>query len=131
MKKLGILNSEIASVLATLGHTDVIVIADAGLPIPKEVRRIDLALTKGNPSFLQVLDAVIEDMQIEKVTLAKEIKEKNQLLEEEILSRFSTHEIEYTEHQNFKDMTKNAKAIIRSGEMTPYANILLHAGVLF
>ena len=51
MKKHGVLNSEITSILASLGHTDTIVIADCGLPIPDGVKRIDLAVEIGKPSF--------------------------------------------------------------------------------
>ncbi|PFV49445.1 D-ribose pyranase, partial [Bacillus cereus] len=69
MKKHGVLNSEIASILALLGHTDTIVIADCGLPIPDGVKRIDLAVEIGKPSFLDVLQVVADDMAIEKVTL--------------------------------------------------------------
>jgi len=47
MKKHGILNSHISKVLTDLGHTDTIVIADCGLPIPDGVARIDLALELG------------------------------------------------------------------------------------
>jgi D-ribose pyranase len=51
MKRYGILNSHISKVLANLGHTDFIVIADAGLPIPDGVKKIDLAVKTGMPSF--------------------------------------------------------------------------------
>ncbi|MBL1703691.1 D-ribose pyranase, partial [Klebsiella pneumoniae] len=77
MKKHGVLNSEIASVLASLGHTDTIVIADCGLPIPDGVKRIDLAVEIGKPSFLDVLQVVADDMAIEKVTLAEEVINNN------------------------------------------------------
>ncbi|MDF4730595.1 D-ribose pyranase, partial [Vibrio parahaemolyticus] len=77
MKKHGVLNSEIAAVLASLGHTDTIVIADCGLPIPDGVKRIDLAVEIGKPSFLDVLQVVADDMAIEKVTLAEEVINNN------------------------------------------------------
>ena len=131
MKKKGILNSEIAAVLARLGHTDIICIADCGLPIPEGVKRIDLALTKGHPSFLEVLDAVEDDMVIEGLTLAAEIKEKNPGLEKEIRSRFPSVEPVYLSHDALKAQTASCRAVIRSGEATPYANVILRAGVAF
>lgn len=84
MKKHGVLNSEIAAVLASLGHTDTIVIADCGLPIPDGVKRIDLAVEIGKPSFLDVLQVVADDMAIEKVTLAEEVINNNAEVNKEI-----------------------------------------------
>ncbi|MBU8770955.1 D-ribose pyranase [Cytobacillus oceanisediminis] len=129
MKKNGILNSEISKVLSEMGHTDTIVIADCGLPIPKEIKRIDLALKQGTPSFLQVLEALVADMEIEKVTLAQEIKDFNPELEEVLENKFTDKD--YVSHEEFKKLTQQAKAVIRSGEATPYANIILHSGVIF
>ncbi|HDR7514691.1 D-ribose pyranase [Bacillus sp. MHSD_36] len=131
MKKHGVLNSEIASVLASLGHTDTIVIADCGLPIPDGVKRIDLAVEIGKPSFLDVLQVVADDMAIEKVTLAEEIINNNAEVNKEIELKLIEPAFEYVSHEQFKEHTKKAKAIIRTGEATPYANVILHAGVIF
>lgn len=131
MKKHGILNSEIASVLASLGHTDTIVIADCGLPIPDGVKRIDLAVEIGKPSFLDVLQVVADDMAIEKVTLAEEVVNNNAEVNKEIELKLIEPAFEYVSHEQFKEHTKKAKAIIRTGEATPYANVILHAGVIF
>ncbi|AZJ18878.1 D-ribose pyranase [Bacillus wiedmannii] len=131
MKKHGVLNSEIASVLASLGHTDTIVIADCGLPIPAGVKRIDLAVEIGKPSFLDVLQVVADDMAIEKVTLAEEVINNNAEVNKEIELKLIESAFEYVSHEQFKEHTKKAKAIIRTGEATPYANVILHAGVIF
>ena len=131
MKKHGVLNSEIASVLASLGHTDTIVIADCGLPIPDGVKRIDLAVEIGKPSFLDVLQVVADDMAIEKVTLAEEVINNNAEVNKEIELKLVEPAFEYVSHEQFKEHTKKAKAIIRTGEATPYANVILHAGVIF
>jgi D-ribose pyranase len=131
MKKHGILNKELNTVLASLGHTDTIVIADCGLPIPDDVIRIDLSLVKGFPPFLTVLDAIIAELEIEAVTLAEEIKTNNAKMHEEIHNRFEATTKHFVSHEQFKEMTKSAKAIIRTGEATPYANIILHSGVNF
>ncbi|AIY76735.1 D-ribose pyranase [Bacillus anthracis] len=131
MKKHGVLNSEIASVLASLGHTDTIVIADCGLPIPDGVKRIDLAVEIGKPSFLDVLQVVADDMAIEKVTLAEEVINNNAEVNKEIELKLIEPAFEYVSHEQFKEHTKKAKAIIRTGEATPYANVILHAGVIF
>lgn len=131
MKKSGMLNSEITKVLTDLGHTDQICIADAGLPVPNGVKKIDLALERGLPSFIDVLRLLLDDMWIEKVYLAKEIKLDNPEIYQQILKMISADMIMWTDHAHFKDMTKQSKAVIRTGEMTPYANIILQSNVHF
>ncbi|WP_068675047.1 D-ribose pyranase [Oceanobacillus sp. Castelsardo] len=130
MKKHGILNSHIAKVLADLGHTDTIVIGDAGLPVPDGVLKIDVALIPGTPSFQEVVKAVANDMVIEKVTIAEEIIEANPK-QHEFMKMHSDWELDYVTHEQFKQMTANAKAIIRTGETTAYSNCILQAGVFF
>jgi len=131
MKKHGILNSSISKVLADLGHTDTIVIADAGLPIPKDVEKIDLALVPGTPSFQETVAAVIDDMVVEKVILAEEIHDANKSAETFMKEALGDIPFEYISHEEFKTLSKEAKAIIRTGEITPYANVILKAGVFF
>ena len=129
MKRHGILNSQISKVLTDLGHTDMVVIADCGLPIPTGVPRIDLALELGTPSFVDVVRIVTDDMAVEQVTLATEIKEANPVALEAVTKLDVPQD--YVSHETFKELTKQAKVIIRTGEATPYANVILHAGVIF
>ena len=131
MKKTGILNSHISKILSDLGHTDKIVIADAGLPIPEGVPKIDLAFKKGVPSFLDVLSVVLEDMVVEKAIIAKEVKQHNIFIHQEMKLQLSSIEIDYVDHETFKSLSKGAKVIIRTGEVTPYANCILQSGVFF
>ena len=135
MKKQGILNSDISRVLSYLGHTDTIAIGDCGLPIPEETERIDLSLTFGVPSFMDVLKAVSNDMAIEKIVLAEEIKEQNPDVLHQIEALFVKKEtgfkIEFVPHTELKEQTKECKAVIRTGETTPYANIILQAACIF
>lgn len=133
MKKAGILNSDISRVLSYMGHTDTICIGDCGLPIPDEVERIDLALMFGIPTFMDTLKVVKEDMKIEKIVLATEIKEQNKKVLKEIEELFEGEgvEVEYVPHTELKAQTKNCKAVIRTGETTPYANIILQSGCIF
>lgn len=129
MKRHGILNSHISKVLTDLGHTDMVVIADCGLPIPTGVPRIDLALELGTPSFVDVVRIVADDMAVEQVTMATEIKEANPVALEAVTKLDVPQD--YVSHEAFKELTKQAKVIIRTGEATPYANVILHAGVIF
>ncbi|PMB85065.1 D-ribose pyranase [Dolosicoccus paucivorans] len=131
MKQHGILNSPISQVLSTMGHTDQLTIADCGLPIHDESQRIDLSLTIGTPSFIDVLEAVAADMAIEKVIIASEIRTHNPKLLTYLKDQFSELEIEFVDHETFKKLTHHSKAVIRTGEATPYANIILQSGVIF
>ena len=133
MKKAGILNSEISRVLSYLGHTDCICIGDCGLPIPDETERIDLALAFGVPTFMQTLEVVAADMKIERIVLAEEIKEQNPAVLSQIEALFAGQnvEVEFVSHVELKAQTRDCKAVIRTGETTPYANIILQSGCIF
>lgn len=133
MKKQGILNSDISRVLSYLGHTDTIAIGDCGLPIPDETERIDLALAFGVPTFMQTLEIIAQDMKIEKIILAEEIKTNNPDVLQQVKELFDNQEIEieYVSHIELKECTKQCKAVIRTGETTPYANVILQAGCIF
>ncbi len=131
MKKKGVLNSDISAVLSYLGHTDTICIGDAGLPIPDSVQRIDLSVTENLPSFLSVLKAVCDDMHIEKYYLAKECEKNNSTVFNGVQDLLEEIESEEISHSKLKEMTKQCKAVIRTGECSPYANIILQAACRF
>ncbi|TDM32138.1 D-ribose pyranase [Macrococcoides canis] len=131
MYKTGTLNSEISKVLSDLGHTDTIVIADCGLPVPKGVQKIDLAVRQGLPSFIDIVDEIARHMVIEHVTLAEEIKDSNPAVLKEVDSIAKGIPNDFVTHEQFKTLTENSKVIIRTGEATPYANIILRSGVNF
>ena len=131
MKKIGILNQPISEVVAGLGHMDMLVIADAGLPIPPETQRIDLALTAGIPSFLDTLRVVLEEMQVERAIVAEEMLEVSSDVYEAVKELLGDTPIETVTHLIFKEQTRSSRAVIRTGEFTPYANIILVAGVTF
>ncbi|MCL5272381.1 MAG: D-ribose pyranase [Bacillota bacterium] len=132
MKKGGILNPALNKLIAETGHTDYVVVTDAGLPIPETVNtRIDFALKPGIPKFLEVLDTVLTELVVEKIILAEEVKSISPEMNEEILKRFPKIPIEHVPHIEFKQKTKEARGLVRSGEFTPYANVILVAGVAY
>lgn len=135
MKKSRLLNSELAYEIAKIGHTAHITLCDAGLPIPKGVKRIDLAVEAGLPSFIGVLNPLLSEMQIEEIILAEEIKEKNPTMLKKILKNFEAAgmdpKVVWVKHEEFKKITKESEVIVRTGECSPYANIILKSGVVF
>ena len=135
MKKSRLLNSELSYEIVKIGHTAHITLCDAGLPIPQEVKRIDLAVEAGLPSFIGVLKPVLSEMQVEEIILAEEIKEKNPKMLEEIIKSFEeanmNPKIIWVKHEEFKKITKESQAIVRTGECSPYSNVILKSGVVF
>lgn len=132
MKKHGILNRDIARVLAQMGHTDSIVIADCGLPIPAHVPCIDLSIKQGVPTFADVLHAVLDDFVCERALFASEAHTHNPA----IVALANTLQqqgcqVQWQAHEQFKQATAQARAIIRTGEASPYANVVLYSGVIF
>lgn len=129
MYKTGTLNSDISTVLSQLGHTDQILIADCGLPIPDGVKRIDLALTFGQPSFWDVYTEVSKHMAIESAIVAEEMKTHNAVYFDDLNDDIPN--LNSVSHDELKLQSHHVKAIIRTGEATPYANIILQSAVIF
>lgn len=131
MKKTVLWNSHLSTLVSQMGHTQTMTIGDAGLPVPAGVQRIDLAVTAGIPRFLDVLDAVLSELKVEKIVLAEEIQQANPDMWREILKRFPDIPVEYVPHETFKEKTKTSAAVVRTGENTSYSNIILQSGVAF
>lgn len=132
-KNSGTLNPALSRVISELGHTDELVVTDAGLPIPAGVERIDLALSPNVPRFLECLDVVLAEVQAEGAIAAAEIAEHSPELLEALKDRLGSHGIalELVPHTEFKQRSRSSKAAVRSGEFTPYANVILVAGVVY
>ena len=131
MKKQGVLNHRIADVIAQMGHTDRLVIADAGLPVPIAVERIDVAIAPGLPRMLDVVRAIASELQVEQLIVATELTEQNAKLLDDIREVFAGVPITEVPHEEFKMMSRDARAVVRTGECTPYANVMLCSGVIF
>jgi len=131
MKKRGLLNAPLSHVVAQMGHGDTLVLADAGLPIPPTVPRIDLAVRPGLPPLLEVLEAVLEELHVEQAVVAVELRDRSPALYAALQYRLGSIRIEHVPHERFKAMTASARAVVRTGECTPYANVILVSGVIF
>lgn len=126
MRRQGILHPQISRIISEMGHTDGLAIADAGLPIPKTVERVDLAFLPGQLPFLAVLDGILAELSIEGALLAQEIQEANPAIWQGLQARLQVP-IEYVPHQTFKERILTVRAVIRTGECTPYANVILYS----
>ncbi len=147
MKSRGLLNSNLLAVITQLGHGDMLTITDRGFPFPlhKRTETIDLSITKNLPHFLDVVKPVIEEMELERVIIAREMKRENPQIHDELIDIVGKMEnkgqkikIDYITHQEFKTLIlygaekgKPIVCMVRTGEFTPFANIILVAGVPF
>ena len=129
MKKSGILNRHLSGALARLGHTDLVVVCDAGLPIPEGPAVVDLAFRAGVPSFADVLDGLLDELEVEGATAAREVRDVNPAASGLLDGYFP--ELELVPHEELKARTGRARLVVRTGEASPYANVLLRCGVPF
>ncbi len=128
MKKTGIINAPISTVIAHLEHTDMLTVADAGLPVPATTQRIDLALKPGVPGFLETLEVVLTELFVEKAYVSEDILSVSPHIYQGIQKLLGDVPIVSVPHVEFKQMTAHSKAIIRTGEYTPFALVILVAG---
>jgi len=133
MKRSGVLNSGLSRIIASMGHTDKLVVCDAGLPIPKNSDVVDLALTKNIPSFLATLKVILEELKVEEAILTNELVDGNKKYYKDMNSLLNGTKIKKVSHEKFKEITRNGGNVtfVRTGEATPYANIILISGVTF
>jgi len=134
MKKSLLINIALSRLIASLGHGDKVVIGDAGLPGPPGVEGIDLALSRGIPDFAATLQAIVSEMQVEQHIVASELLKTASIPLETVDSLLKQNLLgtrQVVSHDDFKVQSRGARAIVRTGEYTPYANIILCAGVVF
>ena len=138
MKRTQLLNRHLSQLVAELGHLDEITIADAGLPVPEGIRVIDLAISPGEPRMTTILKALRAELIIEGAIIADQAKSTNaSAILNDALKMFVIGDVvkslspELMEHEEFKKRVSHSKAVIRTGEITPYCNIILRSGVAF
>lgn len=132
MIKEGIFHPQLLRVLGEIRHMDTLVIGDAGLPVPAGVERIDLGWIEGEPGYHKVLQEILKCLVVEKAVFANEAKEISpEFLEKSISMLPEDIELEYVPHTVLKERSRNAKAIILTGEFTPYTNVILVGGCAY
>ena len=129
MIKLRILNPRILSLLARVRHTNALVIADCGFPFWPEIETVDLSLVDDVPSVLQVVNAIRPDFQIAQAYMAHEFRRKNS---SPTRARFAKAlagvPVKFEPHVQFKKRVLPAIGLIRTGDTTQYANMILISG---
>jgi D-ribose pyranase len=129
MKETGILNRNLAELLAAQGHQDSMMICDAGFAIPDSVTVVDLSLKKDDPLIDQVLTELTSHYSIEKIIMAEETKKISPSKFEKVREIIGREvECETVAHTKLKEMSHNVKFVIRTGDFTAYSNVLLISG---
>ncbi|WJV48604.1 D-ribose pyranase [Streptomyces flavofungini] len=131
MRKAGVLNRHLSGALAELGHGDLVLVCDAGMPVPAGPRVVDLAFVAGVPSFAQVLDGLLAELVVEGAVAAREVREANPGTAALLERRFPGAALGLVPHQELKERSAGARLVVRTGEASPYANALLTCGVFF
>jgi D-ribose pyranase len=129
VKRAGILNGALSGALARLGHTDQVLICDSGMPLPHDVEVVDLAFLPGIPGFAEVLDGIMAELVVEGAIAAQEVETGNQECNAFLDDRLPG--LTYVPHEELKLLSHAVKLIIRTGEATPYANVVVRCGVAF
>jgi len=127
MKKIGILNKELSAEIAGMGHTDKMLITDAGFPIPRQVKRIDLALAKGIPGLIQTLKAVLSEMVIEEIIVCENVKKDSPGYLSELKELLPNQKFSFIDWVEFVKNAEKTKCAVRTAEFTAYANIIVVA----
>jgi D-ribose pyranase len=125
----GLWHPRLAAVIAGMGHTETLVVADPGLPVPRGVETVDLVWARNEPRLLPVLEVVRAELVVEEAVIAEELTDE--ALREGVRGVMEGIAVKTTSHEDLKTRCQAAKVIIRTGEATPYANVLLRAGVPF
>lgn len=129
MRRDGLWHPRLMEIITAAGHTDTLVLADAGLPVPSHVESIDLLWAPDRPRLLPVLRAVLAELVVERASLAAEAKDGDLL--DGLDRTLGTIPRTVVSHESLKAQCAQARAVVRTGEQTPYANVILHAGTAF
>ncbi len=106
-------------------------VADAGLPIPTGLQRIDLVVQPHQPRFLDLMPVLLSEMAVQEAIVAEEMLAVSPALYADLTTALGDTPIRTVPHTEFKAMTAHSQAVVRTGEFTPYANVILVAGVAF
>ena len=129
MLKTGILNPAINSLLSRVRHTNTLVIADRGFPFWPQIETIDISLVDDVPKVLDVLRAIQANFVIGRVYHAQEFRTSNAPETVQALTKaLGNVPITMETHIEFKKRVPHAIGLIRTGDTTQYANVILESG---
>jgi D-ribose pyranase len=129
MLKQGILNPQILSLLARVRHTNTLVISDRGFPFWPQIETVDLSLVDDIPTVVQVLNAIRPNFDISQIFMAQEFKSGvSPSMRDQFSAAISGIPVTFEPHTEFKKRVPSAIGLIRTGDTTQYANMILMSG---
>lgn len=128
MKKGGILHPTLNRILAETGHTDLLTVCDRGFPVPPGPERLDLALVDDVPTVLDVLAAIEREFVIDRIFVAEEMKEASPERFAQLRQAYPHIAFAAVPHLRFKELCAESRAVVRTGDCVPYANIIIVSG---
>ena len=131
MKKIGIMHRDLSAVVAGMGHNDELMVCGSAFPIPDSANRIELALEPGLPGFMDVVRVICKELLVERILISEETKKQSPARFDELTAFFPGVKIEIIPQSELKQHANTAKACVRTGECTPFSNVVLVGGVIF
>lgn len=131
MKKSGLLNRDLSAIVAAMGHYDRLVVSDAGFPIPVDMDYVDLSLGPGSPTVLEVVELLVQELEVEESYVASEALTPMPDRLSVLSAALPGAKVADVSHVDFKAMAATARAVVRTGDFTPYANVMLVSGVVY
>lgn len=128
MKRGGILHPDLSHLIAAIGHTDYLVLADKGFPVPKDVYRINLGFMDDHPTVLQVLQGISSEMIIDRIIITQEMEDISPERVKALKNGYPSIRFEKVSHAELKDLAKQAKGVVKTGDTCPYANLIIVSG---
>lgn len=129
MKRKGILNTELSTLISQMRHGHAIMVTDVGFPTPHHLPVIDLAIKKGVPTIELILKLIDDEMIAEKIIYAKELRENNPALHKKVIDIFTDSDKEEVTHAELiNKYAPTLKCFVHTGEYSPWGNIILVAG---
>ena len=130
MKRGNILNADLNYAIGSMGHGDIMIVCDAGFPIPSSAWRVDLAITQDLPDLETVLTLIADDFVAEKVEYAEDLRTNNPKMLAKVKKIFPDSDHNFIAHATIlTEMASKAKVIVRTGAFDPWGNIVLYSGV--
>lgn len=130
MRRGLILNAELNHAIGAMGHGDLMIVCDAGFPIPTDVWRVDLAVIQDVPDLETVLTAIAQEFVAEKVAYADEMVQYNPKMLERVKRIFADSDLSTLPQSKIvTEMARQAKVIVRTGAFDPWGNVLLYSGI--
>lgn len=123
-----LLNADLAALVRRVGHTQMLLIADMGFPMPRGPETIDLSLSAGVPTIPQVLAAIGSDFVFDRIIAAEEMVQASPARDAELRTLHPKVLHERPAHVEFKHLAGECRAAIRTGDAVPYANVIVVGG---